>query len=100
MLERNILRDHLAETGDGLALRELGWSELVARLKASSECRSERGQVLGNAGGGFDQFPKLTAEALYEGKRPVNRTALGHGKIVEANGAETAIHVASGDRES
>lgn len=89
-----------AETGDGLQLRELVWSELVARLAASSEGRAELERVAGVAGGSFGHFPKVTAQALCEGKYPVNRNALEHGKISEAHGGEAVIEAVTGDREN
>jgi len=101
MYEGSILKDHLAETGDGLALRELAWSDLVARLAATRDLRGEvlRGPCL--AGGGFDHFAQLRREAGFEGKRGVNRNALVDGKIDAAEGNdETAADAAEYDRES
>ena len=104
MFERNILRDHFAELspdgGEPSTLRALGWGELVARLKAASDCRAELDAIAPITGGRFDQYPKLAERAQRDGKRAVNRNALGHGKISQAHGGEAAIAAASGDREN
>ena len=101
MFERSILRDHLAETGDGLALRELAWADLVARLAATRELRGALARSQFLDGGGFELFAQVRQSAAYEGKRRVNRNALADGKIDGAKGTEqTADHAGQSDRET
>ena len=101
MYEGSILKDYLAETGDGLALRELAWNDLVARLAASRDLRGEFPGVPFVAGGGFEGFAQLRQEAGFEGKRGVNRNALVDGKIDKARGNdEAATDAAECDRET
>lgn len=101
MYEGSILKDHLAETGDGLVLRELAWSDLLARLAATRDLRGEFSRVLSGPGGGFDHFAQLRREAGFEGKRGVNRNALADSKIDTAKGNdETAADAAECDRET
>ena len=101
MFEGNILSGHRAETGDGLALRELAWADLVARLAATREIRVEFERVLEGPQGGFRQFPKVRQCAEGKGKRVVNRNALSDGKYGEALDDETtATGAANGDREA
>lgn len=101
MFEGSILRDHLAETGDGLALRELAWADLVARLAATREIRGALAQANFSDGGSFDRFARVRQGAAFEGKRHVNRNALADGKTDAANGTEQAADdAASSDRES
>jgi hypothetical protein len=94
MFEGKALHDQFAETGDGLALRELAWADLVARLAAARDLRRELDRAVGMPGGGFGQFTKLAWEAQDEGKRLVNRNALGAGKVDEAKACATATNAA------
>ena len=101
MFEGSILRDHVAETGDGLALRELAWADLVARLAATRELRGALARAQFPDGGGFDRFAQVRQSAAFEGKRRVNRNALADGKIDPANGeGQAADRAANCDRES
>ena len=101
MFEGSILGRHQAETGDGLALRELAWAELVARLAATREIRAEFERMPEGPLGGFRQFSKLRECAEGKGKRGVNRNALSDGKLdgaIEHDAA--AISAAEDDREA
>ena len=101
MFEGKTLQHQFAETGDGLALREIAWADLVARLAVAKELRSEFDRTAGIAGGGFSQFAKLAARAEDKGKRAVNRNALGAGKSDAAKAqmhvTEASTHAAIGD---
>ncbi len=97
MFEGKILHDQFSETGDGLALRELAWADLVARLAAARDLRGELDGVAGEAGGGFEHYAKLACTAQGKGKRAVNRNALGHGKDDGAKEQETATNAANRD---
>lgn len=100
MFEKDILRGHLAETGDGLPLRQIAWSDLVARLAAVRDLRDEMERIESASGGDFGQFSQLRCQANDEGKRPVNHNALSDGKSDGATGDEKAvIDAARGDRE-
>jgi len=101
MYEGSILNDYMAETGDGLALRELAWNDLVARLAATRELRGEFARMPAALGGGFDHFAQLRREAGFEGKQGVNHNALVGGKIETAKGKKVvAAGAAECDRET
>ena len=101
MFEGTIASGHLAETGDGLALRELAWADLVARLAATREVRAEFERMPHGPLGGFRQFSKVRQSAEGKGKRAVNRNALSDGKFDEAiDDTVTANCVVEGDREA
>ena len=101
MFEGNILGRHQAETGDGLALRELAWADLVARLAATREIRAEIERIPEGPLGGFRQFPNVRKSAEGKGKRGVNRNALSDGKLDSAVENEAvATDAAQGDREA
>ena len=101
MFEGKALQRQFAETDDGLALRELDWNDLVARIAAARDLRGELDRLVGAPGGGFDQFANLASAAQYKGKRHVNCNALGAGKVDKAKAQETAMsaadHAVQGD---
>lgn len=101
MFEGSILSGQLAETGDGLALRELAWADLVARLAATREVRAEFERMPAGPLGGFRQFSKVRENSESKGKRGVNRNALSDGKSDEAiEDAVIAKSAVKGDREA
>ena len=97
MLDGNLLQNQFSRTGDGMTLREIAWADLVARLKAARELRGEFVHAPGNDGGGFDKFAKLALQAENEGKRPVNRNALGASKVNDALADQTVVNTAERD---
>ena len=96
------LHTHLsaADLGDGVALREIQWAELIARLAASREIRgamphpvaANGGSSFGALAGAPSNAPRVVAEP---GKRDVNPDALGNGKRVVAT-TGNAMPVAAG----
>lgn len=101
MFEGRILQNHLAETLDGLPLRELAWADLVARLAAVRELRGELDQVSLAVGGGFSEFANIRKSADSKGKRDVNHSALARGKSDGASGGiDSAENAEQIDREN
>ena len=81
------LHTHLspAEPGEGTALREIQWAELVARLAASREIRGAMAHpVAANRSSSFGALAGAPAVVVEPGKRDVNPDALGNGKRVVA----------------
>lgn len=97
MLDGNILQKQFSGTGDGMALREIAWADLVARLMAARELRGEFVHTSGQDGGGFDQFAKLALQAGNEGKHTVNRNALGASKVDDALADASVMNAAERD---
>lgn len=78
-------------------LRQLRWTDLVARIAAT---RDQRPGALAPAEEALGSFATLHPEPDEKGQRPVNRDALRHGKLTRISTAETANNVDTGDRET
>ena len=97
MFEGQIRGIDYPETGDSPVLRQLRWTDLVARLAASRDLRNELGE-----GGENDRdtsFAGFRSEAGEESKRAVNQDVLSHGKFARLERSDAARNAAPGDRE-
>lgn len=86
--------------GESLILRQLRWTDLVARLAATRDLRMPQSD-------GDDQHASFAAFHLavgdgdgMEDQRTVNRDALTHGKFSRVAGQQAANIADNGDRET
>jgi hypothetical protein len=77
-------------------LRQLRWTDLVARLAATRDLREELGHP-GEAG--FAGFSTSLPELGEKGKRGGNQDILRHGKFTRSKPAAAANDAAQGDRD-
>ena len=80
-------------------LRQLRWTDLVARIAATRDLRAAppfsqeaRDEVAGS-------FASFHLDEPEKGQRAINRDALSHGKLTRINPSDTAKNAESGDRE-
>lgn len=97
MYEGPIQAVDFAGSEESPILRQLRWTDLVARIAATREQRPTGSAQLEEAPGSFAAFHSEPGE---EGQRAVNRDALSHGKLTRIATAETAKNVETGDRET
>ena len=78
-------------------LRQLRWTDLVARIAATRETR-----LPGHGAGEEPQasFAAFHREAAHQGQQRVNRDALSHGKLSRIMPFDTAENAGNGDRET
>lgn len=81
---------------EGRILRELRWTDLVAKLEATRELRdtSEQPCEVSSA-----SFSSLRPGGVSQSERVVNHDALSHGKTKEVSGEPNADNSQKGDRE-
>ena len=100
MFEGQIEPAELELAKDSPVLRHLRWTDLVARLAATRDLRSE---MQGSGESGFAGFsaalPEIGGQFGEDGKRSVNHDALSHGKFRRANPVAAANDAAQGDRD-
>lgn len=80
-------------------LRQLRWTDLVARIAATRDVRP----TAPGTGAGEEPHASFTAfhrEKACEGQRRVNRDALSHGKVSRILTSDAARNADNGDRET
>lgn len=77
-------------------LRQLRWTDLVARLAATRNMRAPAAGSVEDASASFTAFNR---ERVAEGQQRVNPDVLSHGKFTRVRPSDTANSAASGDRE-
>ena len=82
--------------GDSPILRQLRWTDLVARLAATRGIREPGEEPADDQQASFTAFHLEPAE---NGQRAVNRDALTHGKFVRVGTRDAANNADQGDRE-
>ena len=96
MFEGHIKTSQADETGESQNLRQLRWTDLVARLAATRDLREE----LGHSGeAGFAGFSTSLPELGEKGKHGSNQDILRHGKFTRSKPANAANDAANGDRD-
>lgn len=78
-------------------LRQLRWTDLVARIAATRETRPRIGESSEEPQASFAAFHR---EAGPEGQQHVNRDALTHGKLRRIMTPDAANNAGDGDRET
>lgn len=78
-------------------LRQLRWTDLVARLAATRGSRPTAADPLDETDASFAAFHLAAGE---KGQRTVNRDALTHGKLSRLFPPEAANNADEGDRET
>lgn len=96
MFEGHINKSPADHTSDSPDLRQLRWTDLVARLAATRDLRDELGQA-GEAG--FAAFSTSLPELGEKGKRSGNQDILRHGKFTRSKPADAANDAVLGDRD-
>lgn len=86
-----------AATEETPILRQLRWTDLVARIAATREIRGAGPAASDEVQASFAAFHR---EVDLEGQQPVNRDVLSHGKFARLSGSETADNADEGDRET
>ncbi len=97
MFEGQIKSSEADGTAESQVLRQLRWTDLVARLAATRDLREELGPT-GEAG--FAGFSTSLPELDDKGKRPGNQDILRHGKFTRSKPADAANDAAQGDRDN
>ena len=77
-------------------LRQLRWTDLVARIAATREQRSAATDRIDDIHGSFASFHRADGD---EGQHTVNPDALSHGKIGALSTSNAANNAGDGDRE-
>ena len=104
MFEGPIKAADLARSEETPILRQLRWTDLVARIAATRDLRTAPNLAADSAEdvpGSFAAFHLGGADTnrLETGQRAVNRDALSHGKLARINPSDAANNAESGDRE-
>lgn len=104
MFEGPIKAVDLARREETPILRQMRWSDLVARIAATRDLRAAPNLSTENTDdtpGSFAAFHLGEAAEDHQqmGQRAVNRDALSHGKLTRINPLDAANNAESGDRE-
>jgi hypothetical protein len=97
MYEGPIRAADFASNEESPILRQLRWTDLVARIAATRETRPIPIQSLEEPDASFAAFHRETGQ---EGQQLVNRDALAHGKMSRISTPEAAKNADNGDRET
>jgi hypothetical protein len=97
MFEGHIRGIDYAESGDSPVMRQLRWTDLMARLAATRDLREELSE---GENGKATSFAGFRCETREEGKRAVNQDVLSHGKFARLGPGKAANDALHGDRES
>ena len=103
MFEGSILHAGLDSVGqdnalDADGLRELGWSELVARLSAARDYRRLMNTAPDRAEGSFDSASARQMQSFGDGQRGINPFALTNIKLGTAINGASSETMNTGDR--
>lgn len=96
MFEGHIQASEADAKGDSQVLRQLRWTDLVARLAATRDLREELDQP---CEAGFAGFSTSLPELGDKGKRAGNQDILRHGKFTRSKPAAAANDAVHGDRD-
>ncbi len=96
MYEGPIQAAEFAASEESPILRQLRWSDLVARIAATRQIRPEVAVPVDEAQASFAAFQR---DGSGEGQRPINRDALAHGKLTRVATPDAAHNRGDGDRE-
>lgn len=88
--------DH-AGSEESPILRQLRWTDLVARIAATRDLRAATIPVVDEGQASFAAFHR---DATDSAQQAVNRDALSHGKLARLSPPDTAKNAGSGDRET
>ena len=80
-------------------LRQLRWTDLVARIAATRDLRTNPTLSTETGDDAAGSFASFHLDAHEKGQRAVNRDALSHGKLTRLNPFDAANSAESGDRE-
>lgn len=80
-------------------LRQLRWTDLVARIAATRDLRAAPTLPADPGDDVAGSFASFHLDSGEKGQRPVNRDALSHGKLPRINSSDAANSAESGDRE-
>jgi hypothetical protein len=80
-------------------LRQLRWTDLVARIAATRDLRAAPTLGQGGADDAAGSFASFHLDEPEKGQRAVNRDALSHGKLSRIHPSDTAKNADTGDRE-
>ena len=97
MFEGQIKSIDYAETGESPVLRQLRWTDLMARLAAT---RDLRGEAIHAESRAVTSFAGFRRETEANDDRPVNQDVLSQGKFARLDAANAAMSAAHGDREN
>ena len=96
MYEGPIQAADFAGSEESPILRQLRWTDLVARIAATRETRPGTPAPAGEPQGSFTAFH---SDSGAEGQQRVNRDALTHGKLSRIIPPDAANNAGDGDRE-
>ena len=96
MIEGQFKAEFIEAGRDSSVLRQLRWTDLVARLAATRDLKREMERPCET---GFAGFSTALPELSEEEKRRVNHDALSDGKSAEPKAVGVANGAAQGDRE-
>lgn len=97
MFEGPIKAADFAGSEESPILRQLRWTDLVARIAATRDQRPTLADPADEPHASFAAFHRMAGE---EGQHTVNRDALAHGKLSRIIPPETANSAGDGDRET
>ena len=97
MYEGPIQAADFAGSEESPILRQLRWTDLVARIAASRETRAIAPMSGGEPHASFAAFHR---DSEAEGQQRVNRDALTHGKLSRIITPDAANNAGDGDRET
>ncbi len=97
MYEGPIQAADFAGSEESPILRQLRWTDLVARIAATRDLRPA---PVGSADDAHASFAAFHREPGGEGQHPVNRDALAHGKLSRIMPPDAANTAGDGDRET
>lgn len=96
MYEGPIKAADFAGSEESPILRQLRWTDLVARIAATRDLRPAAPEIADEPHASFAAFHRAAGE---EGQHPVNRDALTHGKLSRIMPPDAANNAGNGDRE-
>lgn len=96
MYEGPIQAADYADAEESPILRQLRWTDLVARIAATRDLRPLTGPGLEEPHASFAAFHRETEN---EGQQRINRDVLSHGKLSRVNTPHAANNAGDGDRE-
>jgi hypothetical protein len=96
MYEGPIKAAEFAGSEESPILRQLRWTDLVARIAATREQRAAPSESVDERHASFAAFHRATGG---EGQHTVNRDALAHGKLHRVFPPDAANNAGEGDRE-
>jgi hypothetical protein len=96
MYEGPIKAADFAGSEESPILRQLRWTDLVARIAATRDLRRAHAEPVDEPHASFAAFHRGAGE---EGQHTVNRDALAHGKLSRIIPPDAANNAGDGDRE-